>query len=336
MSGYVRNPYTQSVLTAVAKAKPKHVFTNDDKLLEVAGELAQMELKHNDWRAPVFPEADDDTFIAFLIVGNAVNYCFTDFATHQKFDVANPGGKPWEGAFAMFAALKRAMEEGMGILNPEFLARLTPEQVQYIFRHVTTQIPMLSSRWDQLVSLGKTAVDNGIENFADIFREADFYAFRDGKGIVERLVNTFPCYWDESRWNGHPLQFHKRAQLLPVMYHGRAVSSNGVFQPIKDPGNIGPIADYQVPKALRSRGIIYYSPELAEKVDNGIEIPKYSDMENEVRGIGVVDAMDYLIFEVNWIRSKEAQIVMGQLDYLLWKMGRDSEGRHHYTHTTSY
>jgi hypothetical protein len=336
MRGYVRNRYTQSVLDAIENTEPKYVFIDEGKLLEVREEISQMDLGHNDWRGPVFPEEDGDRFIAFLVVSGAINFCFTDFTTDKSFDVEYPGGKIQKGAFAMFAALMRAMEEGIDVLNPRVLAEITHEEVRHIFRHVKTPMPMIEERTRNLVNLGRSFRSKRMD-FADIFRKNGFRALHSsgGGGIVPDLARM-ACYNDESIFNEHRVLFYKRAQLVPMMYHGRALSSGGALPLLEDPENIGPIADYRVPQALRHRGVIYYAKGLADFVNNGIVIFRHDEEEIEIRAIGVIQAMDRLIMEVNKRRPADKQIVMGQLDYPVWKMGRNAEGRHHYTYTTAY
>ena len=336
MSAYRRNVYTRSVLSAVRGREPQHVFINDNKLIEAAQELSSMDFRHNDWRDAVFPKEDDDRFIAFLVVSGAINFCFTDFTTDKSFDMEYPKGKVQTGAFAMFASLMRAMQEGVDVLDPGVLTGLTQEKVLDIFRHAETPMPMLEEKTRHLNNLGRY-FRNKKRGFADIFRKNGFRAFYSsgGRGIVPDLARI-ACYGDKSLWKGQWMLFHKRAQLVPMMYHGRALSSNGALPLLEDPENIGPIADYRVPQVLRRKGVIYYSRELAMLVHSGCAIPKHSDMGIEIRAIGTVKAMDRLVAEVNLRRSPDSQIVMGQLDYLVWKMGRQAEGRHHYTYTTAY
>jgi len=331
MSGYVRNRYAQAVLDGM-KLDPRYVFINYEKLIEVSEEIAQMDLGHNDWRGDVFPKEDDDRFMAFLVVSGAVNFCFTDFTTDKSFDVEYPAGKIQKGAFAMFAALMRAMEEGIDVLDPDVLWDLTQDEVNYVFRHAETPLPMLYWRKQHLNNLGRH-FRNKRMSFADVFRKTGFKSIHTigGGGIVSELARV-GCYGDGN--------FLKRAQLVPMIYHGRALASSGALPLLEDPENIGPIADYRVPQALRHIGVIYYSKELAGLVDSGVHFTStwgpHHLMELEIRAFGVVQAMDRLIIEVNRRRPSDAQIVMGQLDYPVWKMGRQAEGRHHYTYTTAY
>ena len=340
------NPYLRS-MEAFWK-DPEHVFVNESILGGVAVGLAYKEFKLPDWRAPVFPQADDKIFIAFLTVANSINYCFTDFDTGKQFDVEYPAGETQSGAFAMWASFMRALEDGEKILSPTYLSKLTLKRAEHIFRCIETPIPMMHDRVESLRDLGKRMRDvrgRGVDKFANIFEDADFYSYRDdGNGIMQKLV-TFSCYRDSSIWKGIFLQFHKRAQLLPLMYHGRAMSSGGVLTPIRDPENFIPLADYRVPQALRGLGILEYSLELAQKVDEGKIIGKNSAMEIAIRA-QTINVMEMLLEKINGHRliasrnknflTPTEPITMAELDYEIWRLGRKTEGRHHYTYTTGY
>ncbi len=240
---------------------------------------------------------------------------------------------------AMLASLKRAMDEGMPVTSPLFLMSLTMRDMRHIFRHKTTPMPMLAERHVNLLNLGMTLHGECI-NFKDIFELADYRAFNNGAGIVEKMVDLFKCYKDESSWSTGRLQFQKRAQLLALVYYGRAKSSKTLPQ-LKDPECIGPIADYQVAKTLRALGILVYMPKLAEKVDGGVEIPKNSVMEIEIRAqtvFVVKELIDKINFWRDWCLQKP-RVTVAEVDYVLWSLGRGpkySANRHHYTRTTAY
>jgi len=332
------NQYTESIRPAWQN--PMHVIFDKRAFSRVVAELAGEVFELPDWRAPVFPEADDDTFIEFLGVANAINFCFTDFATGKKFDVEYPegSGNVMTGAFAMWASFKRAMEDGIDILDKDYLAKLTLKQARHIFRHVETPISMLGERVLNLRNVGQGLKKNDV-SFAQIFRLADFYfCSQSVDGIVRRLLEMFDAYWDVAPMGlGVPddLRFQKRAQLFPMMYHGRAMASSGALQPLRDPENIGPVADYELPKALRDMGVLVYSGELAAMVDSGTVIDKNSQMEIEIRA-QTVHAMWELLNEVNELRTEDKQITMAELDYAIWRMGKKSQSMHHYTFTDAY
>ena len=125
-----------------------------------------------------------------------------------------------------------------------------------------------------------------------------------------------------------------------MMYHGRALSSGGRLQPIRDPENFGPISDYEIPKIKRAYGILRYHPELAERIDNGIEIPQNSSAEVEIRA-QYVNSRDMALKKIIAFRSTAglSSITHAELDYADWSLGRTPEYkalRHHYTYTTAY
>ena len=74
------NPYAESAYFVAQN--PKHCFIDYGKTYALALKFASQDHKVPDWRAPVFPESDEN-IIEFLGVVNSVNFCFTDFNTHK-------------------------------------------------------------------------------------------------------------------------------------------------------------------------------------------------------------------------------------------------------------
>lgn len=328
------NPYAESAFFVAND--PKHCFLDFDRTFALAQKFAIQNLQVPSWREPVYPESDEN-IIEFLGVINSVNFCFTDFNTHKKFDVEYPegSGKIWSGAFGMTMCFKRALDEGIPVLDSRFLMNLTEKDAEHIFRCRNTAIPMFLQRVDNLISVGRVLHDQ-FGSFTKIFEKCNF----EFPKIVSYLTGLFSAYFDKSFYHGRYIEFNKRAQLFPMMYHGRALSSDGRLQPIRDPENFEPVADYEVPKILRMFGAIRYSPELAAKVDGGIVIPKNSPEEIEIRAMTVV-ATAQLLGHINFEREEKhlKKITMAELDYAVWNMGRGPEYktlRHHYTYTTAY
>src|SRR5215813_3383952 len=124
------NPFLESLKPIWAN--PTRVFLNHDALERLKDDLAADPLPVPDWRVPVFPSEDEDTFINFLGVGNSINFAFTDFRTFQDFSVSYRE-QTWAGAFAMFACLLRAQERGLDVLNGNLLANLDQHTAEEIF-----------------------------------------------------------------------------------------------------------------------------------------------------------------------------------------------------------
>ena len=334
------NSYTFDVLSHLEEER--FVTLNKERLQAVAVMLVKEEFCLPSWRDAVFPE-DDRQFVEFIGVANTINFCF--FARLDKrYDVEYPtgSGRIWHGSMAMAAALKRALDEEIPILNPDFLYRkLTARDMLHIFRSETTEMPLLSMRAVYLQGYGRALSENHLgffpnKKFYDIFQGADFFAFNHHgvPGIVDRLVDLPRIFRDRSLYRGYELPFNKRAMLVALVYYGRAASSGGNLTPLKDPHGLGPIADCQVPKILHHLGILHYNKELSDMIDSRELIRHGGDEELEIR-IKTVRAMSLLLLNINYLRREE--ITMAELDYKLWSLGRSATGlQHHRTITTAY
>ena len=331
------NPYSESC--AFVADDPEYVFVMLDKVRDVAVKIASMNLEMPSWREEIYPK-DDNDFLKFLGVSTAICFCFWGRRKkYKKFDTEYPAGsgKIWYGSSAMDACLTRAFEEGLMKFDPDFLAGFTIEKARKIFIHKTTPLFMLSERVDCIRNIGEMMKNRQIDSFKDIFEFCE-YEFSD---IVSVLASHFNCFGsDIAEYRGRLIKFYKRAQLLPMMYHGRAVSSNGRLKPIADPENFGVPADYQLPKALRNFDILSYSPELSEIVDEGKLIKKGSPMEVEIRG-QTTNVMMTLLEKINRIKHSKGlkPITMAELDYYLYKVAHNPEYQaifHHRTLTTAY
>lgn len=151
---------------------------------------------------------------------------------------------------------------------------------------------------------------------------------------MERLIKDFPSFCDVSvfRPTRSVLEFHKRAQLLVMIYQGRALSSK-TLERMKDACDLGPPADYEIPRSLESLGILRYKPSLKEKIQKGQIILKDSRQEQEIRA-QTVCAVIKLVDEVNKIKKHKVNVL--HIDYKLWSMARSFNNPHHLTPTIAY
>lgn len=318
------NPYIDAILEVAPHCKD--VKINEQKLEECAKVWAQEDLLIPDWRMPIFPEADDDDFVQFLGIGNSLNYCFTDVVTKQKYETEYLG-KQWRGAFGMWAALKRALDRRIQIDNPVYLSDFMADGVVWNIFRGNPPLPMLPERLLCLRTAG--AMLEAFDSYAEFFKSHKYRAFDCSFGIVERLVRYDPCYSDVTYHEPTQtfLRFHKRANLFVMMYHGRALASNGALPLIEDADDLTPPADYEVPKSLRHLGILEYSTELAHDVDAQIEIPAHSRWEQEIR-VQTVAVMTQL--------CKLSGKPIAAVDYKCFMDGKASPKPHHLTATTAY
>ena len=323
------NPYLSS-LEAIWK-DPKHVLIDEAKLNETVSSFRGQEMPVPSWRDPVFPEDDSSVFADFLGIGNAINFAFKDFDTKKTFSVEWKG-RTWAGAFGMWACLSRALERGTELLDASVLASLKTSDVERIFMG-DSQMPMLNERCAVLNEIGRLLGQHYGGKMSNLFEGCGYRAFGTN-GIVNVLIKEFPSFCDESLHSrsGTILQFHKRAQLLPMMYQGRALSSDKLSK-LSDYQDLGPIADYAVPRALRNAGILRYSSALEAKVKAQQTIEKDSEEEQEIRA-----QTSHAQFEIlqRLKTSGLSSITILNVDYKVWSLGRGGTEPHHLTRTISY
>ena len=112
----------------------RDVRTNVDKIVEVAGWMAYEELPMPDYQMPFgVGQGSADDVIDFILTADCVDTAFTDFSTHVKFQV-DYAGRHWSDSDGLFACMKRAMDNGIPILDGKFLAQVTRPETGAHFR----------------------------------------------------------------------------------------------------------------------------------------------------------------------------------------------------------
>ncbi|VVB77240.1 putative Queuosine, Q, salvage protein family [uncultured archaeon] len=301
------------------------------------------------WDAPVFRKNISMSYdavrdaVELLLVGDAINFQFTylgEDRTEKKYEFEY-GGVKWDGAFAMWAALKNASETGVPITDASFLSRMGQEDMTEIFGLKNSMLPMVAERQKIFNEIGNVLIekyDSSIWNVIEQTRDSEGRAriFNHGKGLVERLVTDFPSFSDTAVYDGKEVTFNKRAQLTAMMAYEKAAGMGLEIFPKEDVNLLTVAANYELPKMLRKLGVIKYSESLARKVDAGIAISHKSEEEIEIRALTIY-ASKLLVDGINLRRPEELKINALHMDYFLWNAGRKcTDSRHHYTATTAY
>lgn len=322
------NPYT-ATLQAVWK-RPTCVSMEQAAVDRLAERLSIEEFEIPAWRESVFP-TDEYMFVDFIFVGNAINFAFTDFETGRSFSVTH-NGTTWRGAFAMWACLRRALDAGTNILSSDFLREVSLEQAREIFAG-DTQIPLIHERCTILQETGAILCERFGGQFRNLLKACDERAFGE-QGVVTQLVDSFPSFRDESfhQPSGSLLKFEKRAQLLAMMYQGRALSSMQL-PVLCDADDLGPIADYSIPRALHAAGVLQYSQGLQTRITNKVTVPQGSIEEQELRAQAT---LAQIVLRDSLRRLGKPKVNFLSLDYKLWTLGRAAAEPHHLTRTTAY
>lgn len=327
----MNNPYVKTLEQALKNLD--FISVNETKLQELIERMKQEELGIPDWAVPnVQPPIDckPAKWIDFTCWINTVNFAFTNFKEPwSKFTIEHPEGTFWKGAFALEASFLRAHDEGIPVFDAEYMSQISLREVGHIFRPINGKhkIPLIKERLEIFREVGKVLLESYKGSWFNLFLDGNWRAFNKGYGIVEQLVANFPSFNDRRIYKEHLLEFNKRAQLLVMMYHGRAVNSGGRMPLIQDIEDIGPIADYEVPKALKFLGVLEYVTDFEAAIKNREVIQPGDQRETENRL-----AMSYAMKRI----CDEVGINMAQADFYIWNMGRESSEPHILVPTTDY
>lgn len=319
------NPVISSLEPVVRGAE--HIKMDLNRLKEVAAEIPAEKVKPADWTFPPYKPENNDKTVDFFMLMNTINFLFFNPENGEKYKV-QVGDKEFTGADGMVASLNRALDEGKPVLDANYLAHISKEDMAHIFRG-NMELPLLEERRQIFHEVGRVLNEKYDGSFKNLVSAAGGRAFDHGNGMVERLTRDFPSFRDQE---GEAV-FNKRAQLAVGMLTSRLAGTGQFDTP--DVDQLTVFADYQLPRGLRAMGILQYDDALADKVDNGKPIEKGSQMEKEIRAHTIV-AAQLLINEMKKRPGFEKLDARG-LDSYLWSTARkDKNSRPHVTVTTAY
>lgn len=325
----IGSPILESLRPVIEQSR--HVRTDVARVAEVAKWMAYEELPFPRFGLDFDPATERDLAIDFTMVSNTINTAFSDFETGVKFQTEYEG-RNWSDSMAMTASLKRAMATGKPVLDGRYLAELSRSELDGIFSG-NIEMPMLDEKLECLRSVGKTLTERYDGFFHNFVASCSPRLFDGGKGLVDRLITEFPRFNDTSVFKGHTIQFQKLAQLTYWGLHS-AFKPHGGFR-IDDIGSMTAFADYIVPVALRVMDIMVYTPELDQKINSGVLIPRDSDEEIELRA-HMIYASALLTEDINALRPPELQVIIPQVDARLWGSYHATHYPHHLTRTIMY
>lgn len=262
-----------------------------------------------------------------ILVEDSVNFCFWAEKGREKWQVEYPKGNIVAGGwFGLEACFKRSLVKDHSILSAEYLDGMDLNDIKKFFKSSNgIEIPLIAERFNNLKEVGRILLTEYEGQFANLLEESNFDAIK----IVKNIAENFDSFKDVSEYEGKKIHFLKRAQIV-------ANDVNLVFKRInkKDIKNIKDLtafADYKLPQMLRMFGVLVYSNELANKIDNFILIPKGSTNEVEIRA-GTVWAIEL-------IRQNIPQLSSSQIDNALWLISQDvhkGAKPYHRTYTIYY
>ena len=326
----IGSPVLDSLHHAIESSRD--VTTHYEKIVEVASWMAYEELPMPEFALPFgVGQGDANEAIDFILVADSIDTAFTDFAHHQKFQV-DYSGQHWSDSEAEFACLKRAMDQGIPILDGNFLSEITRAELDKIFAG-NIEMPMLDEKLAVLHDVGKVLSQKYDGRFHNFVHACSPRLYDNGNGLIERMVKEFPRFDDVSMLDGRETKFYKLAQLGIWMLYS-TLHRSGKFR-LEDPEKMTAFADYIVPVALRLMGITSYSKELEHAINTYQLIPRDSRWEIELRAHCLYSTA-LLREEINKLRPAGSQVIIPQIDARLWTHYHTTTWPHHLTQTIMY
>ncbi len=221
------SPVLDSIRPVIERSRD--VQTHVTKIVEVAQWMAYEELPIPDYVLPFgIGEGAVSETIDFVLTTSCIDTAFTDFSSHIKFQV-DYAGRNWSDSDALFACMKRAIDNGIPILDGEFLAKVTLADMKTLFAD-NIELPMLEEKTEILNQVGAVLARNYDGRFHKFIASCAPKLYDHGNGLIDRLVDEFPRFRDVSLYDGHAIKFYKLPQLA-IWFLYTSLKKTGKFHP---------------------------------------------------------------------------------------------------------
>lgn len=289
--------------TAYVVQHARRVKINLDAIQRAADALAEQRVEPPAWNDQFHYHDGTPRTVNYLFLLDALNFCFWG---KPRWKVEYQ--RQWlDGYWALAASLKRAAEENASVLEADFLARISPQELHALLRG-SGVIPLFADRWRNARELG-TVLKNLWEGKAARLVEC---AQHDAPRLAQMVAENFSSFNDIAVYDNREVRFFKRAQIVVTDLWGAFGGKDwGEFENIDQ---LTAFADYKLPQILRAWGGLRYAPSLARKVDAHIELAAGSAEEIEIRA-ATLWAVEFLRQE---LCARGRNLWSVQVDWILW------------------
>ena len=294
----------------------RDVAVDRERLAELCARWAE-----DPWEVPPWDEEVHYPDPNYVLLLDALNFCFWADPGQPRWELAYRG-RTYNGYRALAAGLRKAVEEGVPLLDAAYLRNVS-------LGDVLAGIPLLEQREANAREVGRVLCELYEGSFETMARAAGGSAVR----LVQMLEDQLSSFRDRTTYAGHEVRFLKRAQITVVDLAG-TFSGEGCAR-FEDLRSLTAFADYKIPQVLEAQGILRYSPALAAVVDRQELIPPGDPREVEIRA-GMVWAVEWIRQELS---SRGRDLAAYEIDWFLWNVGQQpvaNERPYHRTRTIFY
>ncbi len=251
----------------------KYVTIKKEAIKEFCKNFSESHINHWLNESPFdFSKLTEKERLHFLLVFNAISFSYWG---NPKWTVEY-NEEMFDGAWGMISTIGKAVESKKPILNPGYLKNIPERDFEDILKG-NVQIPLFHERLRILREVGDILIRDFEGDFTNLIKESK----KDALKLLKLILKHFPSFNDSSSYKGKTVYFQKRAQLLVADIY-QMFKGNG-YGEMNKLDKITACADYKLPMVLRKIGVLEYSRELAQKIDNKIGILKDSEEEVEIR-----------------------------------------------------
>ncbi len=245
----------------------KHVSINDEAIMQLTNEMKDIQMENWLSSSPFgLLNLPVEQIVNFLLVYEAIDFSFWG---SPKWSVETPEGI-LDGSIALLYVLLKCVKENK---TTDF-SKMSKEAFSTLLKG-NIEIPLLKERWEIIKTVSQIVNQKMHGNFYDYIK----HITKDDE-LFSLLIEFFPNFRDERIYKGETVYIYKLAQLLTSdILHIREVKE-GISVSCQ---NLVGCADYKIPQVLRAMGVLIYGEELANRVDNHIEIEEDSAYEVEIR-----------------------------------------------------
>lgn len=302
---------------------------------------AGFEMKNirNWWQEAPFDISDLETEnrLKFLFLFNAISFSYW---AEPRWSIKNKNwyeptwkikyqGQKLNGAWGLISDLAKALMNGRLKLDCHDWAEISREKLAGILNEDGIKMPLLGERLKIVNEIGKVLLEKFEGKVINLVRAAN----GDAVKLLNLVLDNFPSFTDSSFYNGEQIFFNKRAQLFVADVANYFSTKQDTC--LVNTSELTTCADYKIPQVLRRLGILNYSKELAEKVDQKILLSRGSKEEIEIRA-NTIWAVEYIKEE---LKKKLSIIRSIDINDYLWLLGQTKNPGnkpYHRTRTMAY
>jgi len=307
--------------------KSLRVQIQNQALINFSRELGASNIQIPSWNYSYHYYGKGEEMVAYLLVLDSINFCFWPPPGKKKWEIDYQSEKI-SGYYALAASLKQAVESGIPITKARYLADLSLDELKQLLGGRGT-LQLFEHRLQNLKELGQVLLKEYKGEACKLVEAAEKSAVK----LVRLLAEKLGSFRDVGKYRGYDVFFYKRAQLFAADLYG-AFQGKG-WGSFFDMDQLTAFADYKLPQLLRHLGILHYSQELAEKVDQKVPLEAGSPEEVEIRA-NTIWAVELIRQELSQ-RGKELRSF--EIDWILWNLSQKKEFKlkpYHRTATIFY